>query len=198
MRAILTAHRAGRRDGGEDGRHPFHALGKPHVEIPLVEGRERLYAARYFVLGKFLELGLPFRIDRPVGFEVAANPFDEIVSRRAFGHFHSVMNAADAHPFFGERFQLIEMFHGDMPFAAVAVHHHGVTPSNMLLSVGQPFLETTASTGNPLSFKHFANNMQPALCSCWAKPWLGVPAMSRIFFLAGEFCWRAGLGTEQQ
>src|SRR5690606_19680463 len=56
------------------------------------------------------------------------------------------------------------------------------TLSKTLSSLGQPPVTTVASIGNPLSVKHFARSMQPAACSCAPKPWLGGPAMKRIFF----------------
>jgi hypothetical protein len=50
------------------------------VVVPLIVDLERLDAPRDRVLGEFIVVGVPVRIDRPVGFEVPAGPFEKRIA----------------------------------------------------------------------------------------------------------------------
>ena len=78
VESIPPFHCAGGGMGGENGCDSLHPLLKAHVEIPLVSQFERFYSPGNGMLGQFLEVCVPMRIDGPVPFEVSADPIEEL------------------------------------------------------------------------------------------------------------------------
>ena len=66
------------------------------------------------------------RVDRPVRFEVTANPLQEPLARHSLGHFDSVMDANQANPFSHDLFKFFTMGMQVMPPASIAVNDDGI------------------------------------------------------------------------
>ena len=85
MAAVGARERLGRRQVGQDWRHALHPFAESHVVIPFVVNFKRRDAPRDRVIGQLGKLGGPVRVDRPVGFEIAADPVQEFIADRPFG-----------------------------------------------------------------------------------------------------------------
>ena len=165
MRAVGTAERGGRRQVGKDGRNVVRAAQKPHVVVPLVVGGEGFDAASDFVLGQVLVMGRPGWVYRPVRLEVAAGPIRHVFARLAGRDFDGVVDANEAHAFFHEGVELVQVFHQRMALSAVGKHDHAGRVVEDVRIFGQPFT-TTACTCGTFSLRSPANSRQPAWCSC--------------------------------
>ena len=75
--------------------------------IPLVIDGKRVNAARNWVIGQLLVISSPMRIDRPIRLKIAADPMEQRIARRAFGHFHGKVNANQAHALVHELGQML-------------------------------------------------------------------------------------------
>ncbi len=95
--------------GREDRRYAFHLGPKPHVVVPFVVDLERLDAIGNRVLGQLAEIAIPVRIDRPIGFEVAADPIQEASPRRPLRDFDGVVNTNNTDAFFGQGIDLLQV-----------------------------------------------------------------------------------------
>ena len=92
--AIGPVHRALGRHGGQDRPHRLGVVPETDVEIPFIGDLKRLYAAQDGARGQVLEIGLPGRIDRPVGLKATAGPFDEFLFAAFLCGLDRIMNAA--------------------------------------------------------------------------------------------------------
>ena len=80
VRAVGALARLVRRHRREHGHDSVHVLAETHVVVPFVFDSEGRHTARHRVVRQLLEFSLPGRIDRPVDFEVAADPVQETLA----------------------------------------------------------------------------------------------------------------------
>ena len=128
MRAIRATESVLGRQSGEDRRHSLHLGPKPHVVVPLVVDFKRLHAAADRVVGEFLVLSGPVRIDRPVHFKIAADPVQKLVAGLALLDFDAVVNANNADPFLRQRIDRVQMWHHHVPATTIAIHDDAIGP----------------------------------------------------------------------
>ncbi len=124
--AIASPHRFLRGMGREDGSDALHPGDETHVEIPLVADLEGLHATGDGVGGEGLEIGIPMGVDRPVPFEVAAHPLEELAAGLSLGGLHRVVQAGQATAVLQFHVEPIEVLVGHVPAAAVAVEDDGI------------------------------------------------------------------------
>ena len=62
MGTVAALHGVGTRNGRKCWRDALHAIDETHVEVPLVIGGERLYAAADWMVRQLFEVGGPERI----------------------------------------------------------------------------------------------------------------------------------------
>ncbi len=120
----LEGSRAGQ--VGQNGGDALKVFPKAHVVIPFVVDREGMNATGDWMVGEVFEVGRPVGIDRPMGLEIAANPFEEMIPGRLSGDFDGVMDADQTDAAFDDLTELLEMPIGIMAIAAVAVKDNGV------------------------------------------------------------------------
>ena len=107
--AIATTHGALGRHGAENGSHPLQLVPKAHVEIPLIVDLEGLHATGDRMGRQLFEISNPVRIHRPMGLEIASDPFEEIIPGLALGNLHGVVDTGQPDAFLHKLVHLFEM-----------------------------------------------------------------------------------------
>src|SRR5882672_9302883 len=99
------------------------------MEIPFIINGERLHATGDRVLGEFLELSVPRRVNRPIDFESASNPIEKLLLAFLDGRFSSVMQAGETNTLFHESIELLEVLvlKRRMAAAAIAINHDRIS-----------------------------------------------------------------------
>src|SRR5512133_2801614 len=93
--------------------------------------------------GQRPDIRIPAWVDRPVQFETAADPIQELFLSLFFGRFHGVMEANQSYSFVHEaadRLQTVSLKER-VPAAAVAVENHRGGAGECLLRIGRPAVQ---------------------------------------------------------
>ena len=126
MRAVFAIHGAFRRMSRNDGGNSLHVRLKTHVVVPFVFLGEWLDSAGDGVLGERFDLRRPMWVDRPMSLEVSAHGLEHEVAGAPDGHFHGIVHENEPDTGIDELFELVEVLHYEVSFAAIAENDYAV------------------------------------------------------------------------